>query len=315
VIRKSGVTTRSDCRRRPVSCRRWPPRCGARPIARCVPALLQGYRTIDETSTVLRGRLRETDQIGRRLGMMLPLEIRHDEYTIDIPENRILATAITRMLRVPGIDADSRRMLRHLAASLAEVTPLRLGDVSPAWEPSRLNQRYIIALRLAELVLAGTSTEAGIGGVVSNGFLLDMPGIFEKFLSVALRTAIEPAYGGVVTAQHSDHLDVGRRINLLPDLVWTVGGVVRAIVDAKYKAHTPAADAYQMLAYCTVHGLGRGHLVYVTGDHPPTTHVVRRAGIEIVCHAVDLAQAPTSILSRIDALAAEVVTSPATVAA
>jgi len=42
------------------------------------PGLLQGYRTIDESSAVLRGRLRETAQLTRHLGMALPLEIRHD---------------------------------------------------------------------------------------------------------------------------------------------------------------------------------------------------------------------------------------------
>jgi 5-methylcytosine-specific restriction enzyme subunit McrC len=270
------------------------------------PGLLQGYRTSDETSTVLRGRLRETAQIGRRFAMALPLEIRHDEYTADIPENRILATAVARMLRVPGVTAESHRMLRHVAAKLSEVTRLRPGEPTPDWRPSRLNARYVIALLLAELVLAGSSIEAGVGGVVSNGFLLDMPRIFEDFLSVALRQAIEPHHGGTVTLQVNSHLDIGRRIELRPDIVWSAGGQVRAVVDAKYKAYTPASDAYQMLAYCTVHGLNRGHLVYVTGDQLPVTHVVRTVSTEIVCHALDLDQAPSALLACVDALAGHV---------
>ena len=33
---------------------------------------------------MLRGRLRESAQLRRRAGLALPLEIRHDEYTVDI---------------------------------------------------------------------------------------------------------------------------------------------------------------------------------------------------------------------------------------
>ncbi|MER6754796.1 hypothetical protein ABT235_11520 [Micromonospora echinofusca] len=60
------------------------------------------------------------------------------------------------------------------------------------------DERLRIALRLAELVLAGASVEAGRGAVLSNAFLLDMWRVFEDFLSVVLRAAIESAYGGTV---------------------------------------------------------------------------------------------------------------------
>jgi 5-methylcytosine-specific restriction enzyme subunit McrC len=268
--------------------------------------LLQGYQTFEETSPVLRGRLRETDQLGRRPGLPLPLEIRHDEYTVDIAENRILATAAERMLRVPGVDTESRRMLRHQANRMSEVTRLRSGERPPAWRPSRLNARYQIALRLAELVLAGSAVEAGIGRVMSNGFLVDMPRVFEDFLFVALRHHIEVRYGGAVASQVPGHLDQGRRIDLRPDILWRRGGRVAAVVDAKYKAYTPADDAYQMLAYCTVFGLRQGHLVYVTGERPADRHLVRNADIEIVCHGLDLSVPPSALLGQVAKIGDEI---------
>ncbi|MGN9911108.1 McrC family protein [Phytohabitans sp. LJ34] len=268
--------------------------------------MLQGYRVVEESSPVLRGRLRESAQLGRRLGLPLPLEIRHDEYTVDIVENRILATAAERMLRVPGVDAESRRMMRHHANRLAEVTRLPPGVPVPAWRPTRLNARYQVALRLAELVLAGSSVDAGVGGVVSNGFLLDMWRVFEGFLASALRRSMEGRHGGAVTTQVTDHLDRGGRIDLRPDIVWRRDGRVVAVVDAKYKAYTPADDAYQMLAYCTVYGLSRGHLVYVIGDHPPIRHAVRNAAIEIVCHALDLSSPPAALVAQVEELADEI---------
>lgn len=269
--------------------------------------LIQGYRTVEDTSLVLRGRLRETAQLGRRAGLPLPLEIRHDDYTADTPENRILATAVDRMLRVPGIAPESRRMLRHLAARFVAVTRLRPGEAVPAWRPTRLNERLLVALRLAELVLAGASVEAGRGGIVANAFLLDMWRVYEDFLSVALRAAIEPAYGGKVVFQARHHLDDRRRWELRPDILWRrATGEIGAVVDAKYKAGAVREDAYQMLAYCVAYRLARGHLVYAAGEPAPVRHVVRNAGIEIVSHTLDLDTEPADLVARVRVLADEI---------
>lgn len=69
----------------------------------------------------------------------------------------------------------------------------------------------------------------------------------------------------------------------------------------------PNADLYQMLAYCSVMGLDRGHLVYAKGNGPAVTHTVRRTGITIAQHALDLDQEPDALLGQVDALAAQVV--------
>ncbi|HEX6077828.1 MAG TPA: restriction endonuclease [Micromonosporaceae bacterium] len=268
--------------------------------------LLHGYRERDDTSVVLRGRLRETDQLGRWYGMPQPLEIRHDEFTVDIPENRILLTALGLLLRTPGVDRATLAVLRQQAHRLASVTPLRRGEPPPTWQPSRINARYQPSLRLAELVLAGSSVESGFGGVTVNGFLLDMAVVFEDFVSAALRRSLQTRYGGRVTFQPPEHLDIADRISLRPDILWRRAGRVAAVVDAKYKAYTPAQDAYQMLAYCTVYGLRHGHLVYVTGDQPPIRHVVRNAGVEIVCHALDLSKPPEALLTQVDLLASRI---------
>lgn len=51
----------------------------------------------------MRGRIREADQLRRRFGRALPAEIRYDDFTTDIAENRILPTAVDRMLALPSI--------------------------------------------------------------------------------------------------------------------------------------------------------------------------------------------------------------------
>jgi len=269
--------------------------------------LLPGYIVIDESSLVLRGRLRESEQLHRHHGLPLPLEIRHDEFTVDIPENRILRTACERMLAVPRVDAESQRMLRRMLRDFADVTPLSRIDPIPDWQATRLNVRYHTALRLAELVLRATSIEHQRGGVAVNGFLLDMPRLFEGFVTMALREAIVPMYGGRLDSQDRSHFDQAEQVMLKPDIVWKIRGSAVAVIDAKYKAEKPAgypnADLYQLLAYCTVLGLDRGHLVYAKGNEYPARHIVRRSGIEILCHAIDLSQDPEELLGQIHDLA------------
>jgi len=269
--------------------------------------LLSGYILVEESSQVLRGRLRESEQLRRHHGLPLPLEIQHDEFTIDIPENRILRTACERMLAIPRVDAESQRMLRRLLRDFSDVTPLYRGEQIPDWQATRLSARYHTALRLAELVLRATSVEHDSGTVAVNGFLLDMPMLFEDFVTVALREALVSAYGGLVLDQDQNHFDEAGQVRLRPDIVWKIRGSPVAVIDAKYKAEKPAgypnADLYQLLAYCTVLGLHSGHLVYAKGNENPARYVIRCSGIEIFCHAVDLDQPPDGLLTAIGDLA------------
>ncbi|MDI9628230.1 MAG: restriction endonuclease [Acidobacteriota bacterium] len=262
--------------------------------------LLKGYQTLEETLPVLRGRIREADQLRRRWGKGIPLEVRYDEYTVDIAENRLLLAATEQLLRTPQVSARHRVGLQRLRLLLADVTTPVRGSVRPLWTPSRLNARYAPALELAELVLDGRSFEQCVGDVVVSGYLFNMATIFEDFVTVALREALKP-YGGRSLLQYATHLDEDAAVPVRPDFVWLEQGRPRIVVDAKYKAEKPSgfpqADLYQMLAYCTVLGLPEGHLVYAKGNEDAHEHVVRRAGVRIVTHALDLDVQPAELLA------------------
>ncbi|AKL68313.1 McrC family protein [Streptomyces sp. Mg1] len=268
--------------------------------------LLQGYRATEESALVVRGRIREADQIRRRFGVVLPVEVAYDEYTTDIAENRILRAAVERLLRLPGVPREVRRRLLHQRARLADVTPLVPGQPLPSWQPSRLNTRYQPALHLARAVLDGSSPEHVPGGLRIDGFLFDMNRLFEDFVTVALREALR---GSDLTGALQDphHLDEEDAIRMKPDFVlYGPDGAPRAVADAKYKAEKrdgyPDADLYQMLAYCTALGLPKGHLVYAKGNAPHAAHRVRHAGIVLHQHALDLDREPATLLADIAAL-------------
>lgn len=265
------------------------------------PGVLQGYVPVDEALPLVRGRIRFADQIARRPGLPLPVEIRYDEYSPDIAENRILRTALRRMLAVPRLPAGARARLTHLDGRLDGVRVLPHGATPPEWRPSRLNSRYLPALRLAGLILRHQSAEAGPGGESVPAFVADMATMFEDFVTTALREALS-GRPGHTAGQYRTHLDAGRRILIRPDVVHVAEGRPVAVFDAKYKTAFPNEDAYQMLAYCTALGLSTGWLVYAhgvtTGPLP-----IRNTGIEIVRHPLDLSAPPHDLLGQIRDLA------------
>lgn len=278
--------------------------------------LLKGYRYVEETALVMRGRIRHGEQVRRHHGRLIPLEIAHDEYSADIAENRVLRTACDLLLRLPGgLPADVRRPLLRLRLQLADITSIPRGHPLPGWLPSRLNARYHDALRLADLVLRGASVEHRPGGVTVNGFLFNLAEVFEDFVTVALRDALA-GRGGHCVLQAKHHLDERAAIRIIPDFVrYSADGVPLAVADAKYKAEKPEgfpdADLYQMLAYCTALQLAEGHLVYAKGNAPHGSHRVKHSGLVIHQHALNLDQQPAGLLADVRRIAERL--GPATV--
>ena len=273
--------------------------------------LLQGYRTEESAQMVMRGRLRETDQLRRHAGLLVPLEVRFDEYDVDIPENRVMRAAAERLLRVPRMPAAAVRRLRHVVGRLADVQRLVPGQPLPPTPPSRLNARYLPALALARMVLRSRSVDVRDAGVRATGFLVDMNKVFEDFVTVALTEALS-SYGGRCVTQDTRHrLDESRRIRLIPDLVrYGPDHTPQAVVDAKYKTESPAgypnADVYQLLAYCTALDVRLGHLVYAEGRQTPIDVRIRNADVTIRRHAVNLAQAVPDLLGQVARIAQSV---------
>ncbi|MFN0029916.1 MAG: 5-methylcytosine restriction system specificity protein McrC [Acidimicrobiales bacterium] len=92
---------------------------------------IQGYRETEADLQVLRGRMREQEQLRRRFGMALPLLVRYDEYTVDIAENRIIRAATEALLALTGLRPATVAALRSLRTNLADVAVLPRGARCP----------------------------------------------------------------------------------------------------------------------------------------------------------------------------------------
>lgn len=265
--------------------------------------VLQGYVEREDTMQMLRGRLIETAHM-RRGGVPLPLHVRYDEFSTNIPENRLLAGAALIALRLSS-DGGRRRRVRHQLARLQDVAPLRPGDFLPDVVPTRLNERYGPALALAKLLLDGVSLASQAGGVQATGYVVDMHVLFEQVLERGMREALAP-YGGSLRTQEPGTLDEEGRVPIRPDLTWWVNGTCAGLIDAKYKVFRQHDyrhdDLYQMVAYADVHGLSDVYLVYV-GAEPPDVHTIRGTSVRVHRVAVSLGLPLPALLAEVASVA------------
>jgi 5-methylcytosine-specific restriction enzyme subunit McrC len=263
--------------------------------------VLRGYVTMDDRLPVVRGRIRLSDQLTRRHGIPVPLEVRYSDYSSDIPENQILRAALRRMASVERLPDDTIRNLRHLESQLNAASVWTPGISRPVWTPNRSNARYVPALRLAELILdsVGLSTSEGDHPVAS--FVINMAVVFESFVSVALGEALKAVSTGITREQYPGYLTYDKRFPIRPDVVHLIGGEPRAVYDAKYKLEERLDDLYQMHAYCTVLGLDAGHLVYAGSRFSPddADATIRNAGVTIRIHPLDVRDRPTGLLHQV----------------
>ena len=226
--------------------------------------LLHGYRTEEEALHTVRGRILVAEQIRRRFGVPVPIEVRYDDFTEDILANRLVKAAAGLLGRMRIRSARARNGLRWISAMLGNVTPVQFApsDV-PLVTLDRLNAHYREVVSLARLILRHWAFEAERGGVRAAGFLMNMNTVFQEFVTEALRDELRVSEHTLcsdkeLTGQRRIHLDDGDddgEIRLKPDLTWWDGPTCTFVGDAKYKNVTgervPNADLYQLLAYTT----------------------------------------------------------------
>lgn len=277
--------------------------------------LLHGYRTEEDTLYGIRGRVRFDDQIRRRFGIPLPVEVRYDEFTKDILANQLVKAAGARLGGMHLLSQEAHRGLGWVGAILSGVSrveflPRKVPEVT--FDP--LNEHYRLVVGLARLILRHSQYQSGRGGVRSFGFLVDMDVLFEEFLIRALRETLGISHRIFRKVHYTDKVTFDKKdhVKLLPDLSWWDGGVCTFVGDAKYKRisnkRIPNADLYQLLAYTTALDLPGGLLVYAKGEAEERVYDVRHAGKRLEVATLDLSCSLEEILTRVKELARRITT-------
>ena len=278
--------------------------------------LLHGYRTEEEALYAVRGRIRFDEQIRRRFGIAMPVEVRYDEFTDDIRENRLVKAAVARLGEMRLRSSQARRGLGWTAAMLENVSLVEYGRTDvPEVTFDRLNEHYRGVVGLSRLILQHSAFEARRGEVRATGFLMDMNTLFQEFVTVALREALrvsahEFCSDKQLTGSRRIYLDEGNRAELKPDLTWWNGDKCAFVGDAKYKTVSengvPSADLYQLLAYVTALDLPGGLLVYAEGEADAARYTVRKSGKWLEVATLDLNGTLDEVLDRVGRVAVRV---------
>lgn len=281
--------------------------------------LYTDYSQREEDLSLVKGRVLFGAQVSRYGELKHRHICRYAQSTFDTPENRIVGATlrfIAMLLRRDG-DDDMLRRTRRLAARFEEATYVTRGvalSLLTRVERHRLNAAYWPLLGLCGLVLRHLSLSEKGGSHHFASFLVDMPRLFESFLTARIQAAL-PRYGLRAIAQRHDYLDVGRKVGIRPDvLVYKSSGTKPLLVlDAKYRrldgAEEPDLnrDLYQVSAYMDRYGLSRGVLVYPQWARRPNPVEVRLRGTPKELHITTLdlaAPSPAALDQECASLAA-----------
>ncbi len=236
--------------------------------------LRQAYRQVDARAPFLRGSLDVARQIRSGPGAAHLFNFRHDIFTFDRPENRLLRSAVELVLRSTR-SSDSWRAARELSLILNDVPESR--DISTdfgQWRTTRLIADYASIRPLCELLLLGRAPFAISGSDRGLSMLFPMERLFEAYVTASLRKAapndfrIRMQVGNMYLCRH-----LGEDwFRLRPDVVIEHEDQ-RWIVDAKWKLldgnrsagySLSQSDFYQLHAYGHKYlkGVGDMFLVY-----------------------------------------------------
>ena len=277
--------------------------------------LLRGYLTREEAMYTVRGRIRFDEQMRRRFGIPMPVEVRHDEFTDDITANRLVKAAV-RLLGVMRLRSpEARNGLVRIAATLDNVSLVEFSARNvPNVEFDRLNAHYREVVALSRMILQHGAYQLNRGTVRAPGLLVDMIKLFQDFVTVALREELglsEERFGeGKIATLDLPATGERGRVHLIPDLVWRDGSRCVFVGDVKYKSiddeRVRNSDLYQMLAYVTALDLPGGLLIYAKGEAEAAKYRVRHSGKLLEVNALDLSGTLECVLQRVRGLAERV---------
>lgn len=204
----------------------------------------------------IRGRLNLTKQTREIPPRLQKFHCEYDEFGIDRPENRLLRSALGLLLRRTR-DAGNRQLILRLLDCFGCV------EESTDYEADfalclrvRETAHYSDALAWSKVFLRGDSFGNLRGGYEVEAILFPMERVFESYVAGQLKKAARsvPAIERIDAQVGGFYLFEGGFARLRPDIVATLRGGMRVVLDTKWKrAVSPksisAADMYQMYAY------------------------------------------------------------------
>jgi 5-methylcytosine-specific restriction enzyme subunit McrC len=217
------------------------------------------YLRVEEEQRNLRGQLNVVRQLRQTPDRTHFFHTRHDVFSLDFPENRLIQSALRRVAKSTQ-DPTNWRVSHELLQLLSDVPVSRnAAHDFKQWRGGRLMAHYARILPWCQLVLGQQLPLAVQGDWHGMSLLFPMEKLFERFVEAALRRDL-PRSVSLKSQSREMHLcrhnDQGF-FQLRPDLVLDCGQQ-RIVADAKWKRLSATrkerygisqGDFYQLFAY------------------------------------------------------------------
>lgn len=220
------------------------------------------YLRTEEESRFVRGQIDLGRQLRQSPGRLHLINIRHDLFSPDRPENRLLRSAV-QAARTITREPTNWRIASELAEYLNPVPPSTDYDLDfSRWSRSRLMHGYEAIKPWCRLILDRTNPTTAAGAFEGISLLFPMDRLFEAYVRKILRAGLSP--GAKLTAQAKRHTLCKHLESdwflLQPDFLIEHEGA-STVLDAKWKLidegrntaqakyYLAESDFYQLYAY------------------------------------------------------------------
>lgn len=243
------------------------------------------YLRVEEEGRYLRGQLNVAKQVLQPAGRRHLFHIRHDVFSPDRAENRLLRAALVRVCTHTQ-DPRNWRLSRELATMLSDIPASSDIDADfYEWRPSQIMAHYNTIKPWCELILGTHMPIAQKGEKRGISLLFPMETLFEAYVAQRLQLLLPTDTKMTRNARTRflcDH-NGGHIFRLEPDML-VARGACHWVLDAKWKMidalaradkyYLDQGDMYQMLGYGHRYVKGEGELFLI---YPRT----RRFSIEL----------------------------------
>jgi 5-methylcytosine-specific restriction enzyme subunit McrC len=232
--------------------------------------LVKTYRSLNENSTALKGKLLLQQQITKNVVHQERFYVRHTVYDRSHIMNRIIRQTLVCLSSYSKNPAICQRANIYLSC-FPDLDPVPINeDIFTRLVFNRKTDGYRDAMALAELILFNNMPDLQTGRKDTLALLFDMNRLWEKFVFVTLRRYLDPRLYSVKD-QVSRLFWKTRTIR--PDIVIN-GPNGLAILDTKWKrpADSPSDnDLHQMYVYFRYFNAKKVALIYPSpaGMPPP----------------------------------------------
>ncbi|PRP85161.1 McrBC 5-methylcytosine restriction system component [Planoprotostelium fungivorum] len=298
-------------------------------------SVCQGYKEVEDTLPQVRGRIVWSKQITKHMGRHIPLEVKFEEFTEDIVENRLLKAACFTLLKTKNLSPTLRKSLRLIDSKLDDVTlqEFKEKDLPDVQYSHGVNDHYKPSIDIAKFVLKNLMWTIQHGSFDAPIFLLYMPKVFEDFVVNSLRETKAMRELGASSKNfcqnHPTRFDEDESYIIKPDITFWDQSLCLFVGDCKYKrlrkntadlefyeedeSKSSTSDLYQMMAYMQSLSLTTGFLLYAEdrspeGDPKRPVHYtdIKIRGSVIKRRAVNLHARPSDILEQVEGIGMEI---------